>query len=209
MSARIIGATFEIHCCASSHLFVSLKAYKFIALIMPMPFVRLFCGFPTVGCAGCGAACDQSIMVQICTVGVLLRRVETERVSPTVHMCNTSLRKQEASSPVPKKTRPRLRDKSQNNRPGHMPYVHVDTLSFKIMSFMSPPMTVVSPIDRRACCRCNILACACYASAGVVFGAATGGAAVPAAVVGCNAGLGSCMAACWGVTGAAAVTPTP
>lgn len=67
---------------------------------------------------------------------------------------------------------------------------------------------IVSPVDCRVCCRCNALAVACYASAGVVFGVATGGAAVAPAIVGCNAALGTCMAACWGVTGAAAVTPT-
>ncbi|CAM9226314.1 unnamed protein product, partial [Laminaria digitata] len=56
---------------------------------------------------------------------------------------------------------------------------------------------------------CNGLVVACYASAGATFGVATAGAAVPAALVGCNAGLGTCMAACWAVTGAAAVAPAP
>ncbi|CAN0037397.1 unnamed protein product [Ectocarpus fasciculatus] len=57
--------------------------------------------------------------------------------------------------------------------------------------------------------RCNVLAVSCYAAAGFTFGVATGGAAVPAVIVSCNAALGTCMAACWGVTGAAAFAPTP
>ncbi|CAN0297888.1 unnamed protein product, partial [Pylaiella littoralis] len=57
--------------------------------------------------------------------------------------------------------------------------------------------------------RCNTVAVACYAAAGATFGVATGGAAVPVVILGCNGALGTCMAACWGVTGAAAVAPTP
>lgn len=56
---------------------------------------------------------------------------------------------------------------------------------------------------------CNTLVVACYAASGFTFGVATAGAAVPAAIVGCNTGLGLCMASCWAVTGAAIVTPTP
>ena len=43
---------------------------------------------------------------------------------------------------------------------------------------------------------CNAGVMVCYSSAGLVFGAATGGAAVPAAALACNAAQGSCMAAC-------------
>lgn len=43
---------------------------------------------------------------------------------------------------------------------------------------------------------CNAGAVACYASFGFVFGTVTAGAGVPAAVAGCNAALGTCMAAC-------------
>ncbi|CAN0379865.1 unnamed protein product, partial [Hapterophycus canaliculatus] len=57
--------------------------------------------------------------------------------------------------------------------------------------------------------RCNGVAVACYAAAGATFGVATGGAAVPAVIVGCNSALGACMASCWAVTGAMAVSPTP
>jgi hypothetical protein len=43
---------------------------------------------------------------------------------------------------------------------------------------------------------CASLAVACYSAAGFVFGTVTAGAGVPAAVVGCNAAFGACMAKC-------------
>jgi hypothetical protein len=43
---------------------------------------------------------------------------------------------------------------------------------------------------------CNGVAVACYAAAGFTFGTVTAGAAVPAVILGCNAALGTCMAAC-------------
>jgi hypothetical protein len=43
---------------------------------------------------------------------------------------------------------------------------------------------------------CNTLVVACYAAAGFTFGTVTGGAGVPAVIVACNAGLGTCMAGC-------------
>lgn len=43
---------------------------------------------------------------------------------------------------------------------------------------------------------CNCLAVACYAAAGFTFGTVTAGAAIPAVIVSCNAGLGTCMASC-------------
>ena len=43
---------------------------------------------------------------------------------------------------------------------------------------------------------CNSLAVACYAAAGATFGTVTAGAGVPAAILACNAALGTCMAAC-------------
>jgi hypothetical protein len=43
---------------------------------------------------------------------------------------------------------------------------------------------------------CNALVVACYAAAGFTFGTVTAGTGIPAAVVGCNAGLGLCMAGC-------------
>jgi hypothetical protein len=47
---------------------------------------------------------------------------------------------------------------------------------------------------------CNGVAVACYAAAGFTFGTVTAGAAVPAVILGCNAALGTCMAACAAVT---------
>ncbi|KLO07918.1 hypothetical protein SCHPADRAFT_944882 [Schizopora paradoxa] len=51
---------------------------------------------------------------------------------------------------------------------------------------------------------CNVLAAACYAAAGATFGTIAAPAA-PAAVVGCNGALGTCMAAC----SVAVIAPTP
>eukprot|EP00594_Rhizosolenia_setigera_P017347 CAMPEP_0178968380 /NCGR_PEP_ID=MMETSP0789-20121207/18204_1 /TAXON_ID=3005 /ORGANISM="Rhizosolenia setigera, Strain CCMP 1694" /LENGTH=88 /DNA_ID=CAMNT_0020654267 /DNA_START=44 /DNA_END=310 /DNA_ORIENTATION=+ len=52
---------------------------------------------------------------------------------------------------------------------------------------------------------CNDLAVSCYAAAGFTFGTVTGGTGIPAVLVGCNASLGTCMAACV----AAGAGPTP
>lgn len=52
---------------------------------------------------------------------------------------------------------------------------------------------------------CNSLWVACVSAAGGVAGVSTGGAAVPAAILACNAAQGTCMAACI----AALITPTP
>jgi len=43
---------------------------------------------------------------------------------------------------------------------------------------------------------CNIAWCACVSAAGGVAGVSTGGTAVPAAILICNALQGACMAAC-------------
>ena len=43
---------------------------------------------------------------------------------------------------------------------------------------------------------CNAVWVACVAAAGGVAGVTTGGAAVPAAIVACNAAQGVCMGAC-------------
>ncbi len=52
---------------------------------------------------------------------------------------------------------------------------------------------------------CNAIVVACYAAAGYTFGTVTLGAGVPAVIIACNAGLGTCMVACI----AAGCTPTP
>jgi len=46
---------------------------------------------------------------------------------------------------------------------------------------------------------------ACYSAAGFTFGTVTAGAGVPAAIIACNAALGTCMAGC----AALLITPTP
>jgi hypothetical protein len=51
---------------------------------------------------------------------------------------------------------------------------------------------------------CNALVVACYSAAGFIFGTLTGGVGVPAAVLACNAQLGTCMACI-----AAGFAPTP
>ena len=43
---------------------------------------------------------------------------------------------------------------------------------------------------------CNALVVSCYAAAGFTFGTVTAGAGVPAVILGCNSGLGVCMASC-------------
>ena len=43
---------------------------------------------------------------------------------------------------------------------------------------------------------CNAVWVACVTAAGGVAGVSTGGAAVPAAILACNAAQGTCMAAC-------------
>ncbi len=43
---------------------------------------------------------------------------------------------------------------------------------------------------------CNAVVVACYGAAGFTFGTVTAGVGIPAAIIGCNAGLGVCMAAC-------------
>ncbi|KAK3838011.1 MAG: hypothetical protein JOS17DRAFT_380799 [Linnemannia elongata] len=52
---------------------------------------------------------------------------------------------------------------------------------------------------------CNALAVACYGAAGATFGTMTAGAGIPAVILACNTGLGTCMVACI----AAGCAPTP
>ncbi|KAF9114376.1 hypothetical protein BGX27_011009 [Mortierella sp. AM989] len=52
---------------------------------------------------------------------------------------------------------------------------------------------------------CNGLAVACYTAAGFTFGTLTAGLGIPAVIVGCNTGLGTCMVACV----VAGFAPTP
>ena len=52
---------------------------------------------------------------------------------------------------------------------------------------------------------CNTVWVACVAAAGGTAGVSTSGAAVPAAILACNAAQGTCMTACV----AAVLSPTP
>ncbi|KAK3831940.1 MAG: hypothetical protein J3R72DRAFT_454504 [Linnemannia gamsii] len=58
-------------------------------------------------------------------------------------------------------------------------------------------LTTAGPLAYGICqSGCNALAVACYGAAGVTFGTMTAGAGIPAVIVGCNTGLGTCMVAC-------------
>ncbi|PPR07183.1 hypothetical protein CVT26_012613 [Gymnopilus dilepis] len=68
------------------------------------------------------------------------------------------------------------------------------------------PMASAGPIAYGICqTGCNTVAVACYAAAGFTFGTIAAPVA-PAAVVACNAALGTCSAACATV---ALLAPTP
>ncbi|KZT72154.1 hypothetical protein DAEQUDRAFT_723321 [Daedalea quercina L-15889] len=53
---------------------------------------------------------------------------------------------------------------------------------------------------------CNTVAVACYAAAGFTFGTVIAAPAAPAAIIACNAALGTCSAVCASV---ALFAPTP
>ncbi|KAH9935567.1 uncharacterized protein B0H18DRAFT_976291 [Fomitopsis serialis] len=53
---------------------------------------------------------------------------------------------------------------------------------------------------------CNTVVVACYAAAGVTFGTVIAAPATPAVILGCNAALGTCSAACATI---ALFAPTP
>ncbi|THH27703.1 hypothetical protein EUX98_g6480 [Antrodiella citrinella] len=59
------------------------------------------------------------------------------------------------------------------------------------------PFVAGGPIAYGICqTGCNTLAVACYAAAGFTFGTVIAAPAAPAAILACNAGLGTCSAAC-------------
>jgi len=65
--------------------------------------------------------------------------------------------------------------------------------------------TVAGPLAYGICqTGCNFLAVACYGAAGFTFGVTI--VAAPPAIMACNAGLGTCMAAC---AATALLAPTP
>nr|CAH0110249.1 unnamed protein product [Daphnia galeata] len=74
-----------------------------------------------------------------------------------------------------------------------------------ILVALLPLMAVAGPLAYAICqTGCNAGAVACYAAGGATFGTVTAGVGVPAVIMGCNAALGVCMAACV----AAGFTPT-
>ncbi|KAI0323098.1 hypothetical protein OF83DRAFT_1167113 [Amylostereum chailletii] len=69
------------------------------------------------------------------------------------------------------------------------------------------PTVFAGPIAYGICqTGCNVVAVACYAAAGATFGTVVAAAAAPAAILGCNAALGTCSSMCAGV---ALLAPTP
>lgn len=67
-----------------------------------------------------------------------------------------------------------------------------------ILMLVSLPILVEpGPLSYGICqTGCNTMAGACYTAAGFTFGTVTAGVGIPAVLVGCNAALGVCMAAC-------------
>ncbi|EPQ52605.1 hypothetical protein GLOTRDRAFT_46665 [Gloeophyllum trabeum ATCC 11539] len=72
------------------------------------------------------------------------------------------------------------------------------TIALPLLAAMaSIPSTIAGPIAYGICqTGCNALAVACYAGAGFTFGTVVAAPAGPAAVLACNAALGTCSAAC-------------
>ncbi|KAJ8594645.1 hypothetical protein M405DRAFT_808728 [Rhizopogon salebrosus TDB-379] len=82
-----------------------------------------------------------------------------------------------------------------------MNYKHTAIL---LVAAIASPAVVAGPLGYAICqTGCNALAVACYAGAGFTFGVAL--PAAPPVIIACNAGLGTCMAACAVV----ALGPTP
>ena len=78
-------------------------------------------------------------------------------------------------------------------------------VKFLIVLALFPCTTHSGPLAYAICqTGCNTVWVACVAAAGGVAGVSTGGAAVPAAILACNAAQGVCMAACV----AAGLSPT-
>ena len=75
-----------------------------------------------------------------------------------------------------------------------------------LLVVLAAPPALAGPAAYGICqSGCNVLAVACFAAAGVTFGATTVGVALPAAALGCTKAQGLCMVACI----AAGCAPTP
>lgn len=76
---------------------------------------------------------------------------------------------------------------------------------FAVLLLLFPLMAESGPLAYGICqTGCNAVVVACYAAAGFTFGTVTAGAGVPAVLIACNVGQGTCMAACI----AAGLSPT-
>jgi hypothetical protein len=101
----------------------------------------------------------------------------------------------------------RHKSKDRRKRTSRSSFIMVKTVLFLLaLSSSLFQVAVGGPLAYGICqSGCNALAVACYAGAGFAFGTVTAGAGTPAAIVACNAALGTCMAACI----AAGFLPTP
>ncbi|KAG1788645.1 uncharacterized protein HD556DRAFT_847530 [Suillus plorans] len=78
------------------------------------------------------------------------------------------------------------------------------SLALLLTAAAVPQVAVAGPLAYGVCqTGCNALVVACYAGAGFTFGVAL--PLAPPALIACNVGLGTCMAAC----AAVALAPTP
>ncbi|KAG7446823.1 uncharacterized protein BT62DRAFT_931391 [Guyanagaster necrorhizus] len=79
--------------------------------------------------------------------------------------------------------------------------------AFLATSLALAPQAHAGPIAYGICqTGCNGMAVACYAAAGFTFGTVIAAPAAPAAILACNAALGTCSTACATV---ALLAPTP
>lgn len=70
-------------------------------------------------------------------------------------------------------------------------------LTFLLLVSILPLYSNAGPLAYGVCqTGCNAVVVACYAAAGFTFGTVTAGVGTPLAIIGCNAGLGICMAGC-------------
>ncbi|KAF8554845.1 hypothetical protein OG21DRAFT_1508491 [Imleria badia] len=83
--------------------------------------------------------------------------------------------------------------------------MNLKSLAALTLAASAAPLAAAGPLAYALCqTGCNGLAVACYTAAGFTFGVTI--VAAPPAIIGCNVGLGACMAAC---AGTALIAPTP
>ncbi|KAF8132063.1 hypothetical protein EV363DRAFT_1329745 [Boletus edulis] len=83
--------------------------------------------------------------------------------------------------------------------------MNIKSLAALTLAASAAPLVAAGPLAYALCqTGCNALVVSCYAAAGCTFGVTI--VAAPPAIMACNAGLGTCMAAC---ATAALFAPTP